>query len=72
MSVIDKNMYEKLKGWSDRERPKNQFMMCVNSRDRALTDMTVRKLMCQLEDLLGLKLFCTLITPKSPAILSAR
>ena len=50
MSVIDKNMYEKLKGWSDRERPKNQFMMYVNSRDRALTDMTARKLMCQLEE----------------------
>ena len=50
MSVIDKNMYEKLKDWSDRERPKNQYMMYVNSRDRVLTDMTVRKLMCQLEE----------------------
>ena len=45
MSVIDKNMYEKLKGWSNRERPKKQYMMYVNSRDRVLTDMTVRKLM---------------------------
>ena len=45
MSIIDKKMYEKLKGWSDRERPKNQYMMYVNSRDRVLTDMTARKLM---------------------------
>ena len=50
MSLIDKNMYEKLKGWSDRERPKNQFMMYVNSRDRALTDMTARKLMRQMKE----------------------
>ena len=43
MSVIDKHMYERLKKWCDGKRPKNQFMMYVNSGDRALTDATIKK-----------------------------
>ena len=50
MSVIDKHMYEKLKNWCDGERPKNQFMMYVNSSDRALTDATIKKLMYEIEE----------------------
>ena len=58
MAVIDKNMYEKLKKWCDygkEVRPKNQFVMYVNSHDRALTDATIRKLMFEMkeEDLHG-------------------
>lgn len=44
MAIIDKNMYETLKNWCDRKRPENQYMMYVNSRDRMLTDATIRKL----------------------------
>lgn len=50
MSVIDKHMYERLKKWCDGERPKNQFMMYVNSSDRALTDATIKKLMYEIEE----------------------
>lgn len=49
MSVIDKSMYEELKKWYDRERPKNQYMLYVNSRDRALTNATIRKLMYEIK-----------------------
>ena len=49
MSVIDKHMYEELKKWYDRERPKNQYMLYVNSRDRALTNATIRKLMYEIK-----------------------
>jgi len=49
MAVIDKHMYGELKKWCDRERPKNQFMMYVNSNDRALTDATIRKLMYEID-----------------------
>ena len=48
MSVIDKNMYEKLKNWCNWNRdirPENQQIMYVNSQDRALTKATIRKLM---------------------------
>ena len=50
MPVIDKHMYEELKKWYDGERPKNQYMLYVNSHDRALTNATIRKLMYEIED----------------------
>lgn len=58
MSVIDKNMYEKLKDWCDwgeGKRPKYQQIMYVNSHDRALTSATIRKLMFEMtkEDVHG-------------------
>ena len=58
MSVIDKNMYEKLKDWCDwaeGKRPKHQQIMYVNSHDRALTSATIRKLMFEMtkEDVHG-------------------
>ena len=49
MSIIDKNMYEKLKFWCDRKKgcgiPRPQRIMYVNSHDRALTKSTIRKMM---------------------------
>ena len=48
MSVIDKNMYEKLKKWCDWNRdvrPENQQIIYVNSQDKAVTKATIRKLM---------------------------
>ena len=50
MSVIDKHMYEELKKWHDGERPKNQYMIYVNSRDRALANATIRKLMYEIDE----------------------
>lgn len=52
MAVIDKNMYEKLKKWCDLDReiqPENQQILYVNSRDRALTGATIRKLMYEVD-----------------------
>ena len=45
MSVVDKNMYDNLKKWWDRNRPQNQYMMYINSQDRKLTNATIKKLM---------------------------
>ena len=48
MPIIDKNMYDKLKKWWDYDksvRPKNQFIMYINSHDRTLTNATIRKVM---------------------------
>ena len=49
MSVIDKTMYEELKNWCDRNRPKHQFMLYVNSHDHSLTSATIRKLMFEID-----------------------
>ena len=51
MSVIDKDMYEKLKSWCDWEegkRPCNQQIMYVNSHNRELTNATIRKMMFEM------------------------
>ena len=51
MAIIDKAMYEYLKKWSDRceeVRPKNQYLLYVNSHNRELTNATIRKLMFEL------------------------
>ena len=55
MSVIDKTMYETIKNWWDGNGPKNQFVMYVNSHDRALTSATIRKMMYEIfeEDIHG-------------------
>ena|GEM_PF-2547569 len=55
MPVIDKKLYEVFKKWCDGERPKNQFMMYVNTNDRKLTNATIRKLMFEIykEDVEG-------------------
>ncbi len=50
MPIIDKKMYDALKGWCDGNRPKYQFLMYVNSRDRMLTDATIRKLMQKISE----------------------
>lgn len=50
MSVIDKGMYKNIKAWCDRNRPKNQYMMYVNSRDHALTRATIKKLMFDIHE----------------------
>lgn len=52
MSVIDKNMFEHLKVWCDRYEemmPKYPNIMYVNSRDRSLTNATIRKLMYEVD-----------------------
>ena len=50
MMQIDRYMYEHLKNWCDGDRPRYQKVMYVNSRDRALTDMTIRKLMYEMNE----------------------
>ncbi len=49
MAAIDKNLYEDLNQWWHGERPKHQYMLYVNSRDRRLTNATVRKLMYEID-----------------------
>ena len=52
MSVIDKNMFDSLKAWCDRYEdmmPKYPNIMYVNSRNRSLTNATIRKLMFEVE-----------------------
>ena len=50
MPVIDKNMYEKLMDWcwDEENRPENQNILYVNSKDRDLTDATIRKMMFEI------------------------
>ena len=53
MPVVDKAMYENLKKWCDWNegiRPENQYLMYVNSHDRALTNATIRKLMFEMTE----------------------
>lgn len=50
MPTIDKVMLEKLKAWWKGDRPENQYMLYVNSRDRMLTNATIRRLMFELDE----------------------
>ena len=69
MPVIDKKMYETLKGWCDydaEKRPKHQQIMYVNSHDRTLTNATIKKMMFEMwkEDVHG-ELFMSLYSAEN-------
>ena len=55
MAVIDKGMLNQLSDWIHGKAPRNQNILYVNSKDRALTSATIRKLMYEMyeEDVHG-------------------
>ncbi|MCR4717783.1 MAG: hypothetical protein K5656_11455 [Lachnospiraceae bacterium] len=66
MFQFDKNMYNAMKEWIDNRRDYKADIMYINSHDRALTDLTVRKYMYNLyeEDEMG-ELYISLYSAKN-------